>query len=460
MPGGIVPPEDLPGGLVPPDDLPSGEGALTRLARIPRAGVEALGEKAGFPTVGKVAGAFVPDTPAGWGALAGLTAAQAIPVVGQAATVGRFLPAAIRSGTSAVGAMLGSVAGGERDPLEVGKEGAIAAGSNIVGETVGKGLSAGKDYLVKQGKAGINATQKLLTQYGDELAKIIPGIQGQEFTPQRIMDLIVGKEGEKAVSAAYKRGIDALKNTVGKNAFVQDPRATRAVQLLGREVPLGQMTAPIREQGAKVPAHLVVGGEAQPIPLADAIKFSQELGAKARIATGRPEGDILAYDMRQANKELRDAIADTVDKIVPGTGDYYRTLNTNFRRGMTALEIPEGEAKKIFKQGPYGTDIDTATLARVHNMNQAKLKSIDAEELGAATRRGAPLGAGDVERKIPGTGIFFGGPGSLSGRVSEYGLTVPSYAGERGRQLPGPVSGYSIQRLVDEIRRRLANEEE
>ena len=62
------------------------EGTLTKLARMPREAVEKI------PYVGKAAGYVVPDTPGQWGALAGLTAAQAIPVVGQAATAAKLAP--------------------------------------------------------------------------------------------------------------------------------------------------------------------------------------------------------------------------------------------------------------------------------------------------------------------------------------------------------------------------------
>ena len=75
---------------------------------MPREAVEKI------PYVGKAASMVVPDTPGQWGALAGLTAAGAIPGVGEAAAAAKIAPWLFRAGASALGATAGSAAGGEK----------------------------------------------------------------------------------------------------------------------------------------------------------------------------------------------------------------------------------------------------------------------------------------------------------------------------------------------------------
>src|SRR5690242_9252817 len=93
------------------------EGTLTKLARMPKEAV------AKVPYVGKAASYLVPDTPGQWGALAGLIAAGAIPGVGEAAAAAKIAPWLVRAGASALGAIGGSAAGGESNPVELAKEG-------------------------------------------------------------------------------------------------------------------------------------------------------------------------------------------------------------------------------------------------------------------------------------------------------------------------------------------------
>src|SRR6476620_6750555 len=131
------------------------EGALTKLARMPKEAIEKV------PYVGKAASYLVPDTPGQWGALAGLTALGAIPGVGEAAAAAKIAPWIARAGASALGAIGGSAAGGERDPVELAKEGGGAAICQIGGEAAGKALGAAAGYVGRQAKGG---TQKLLDE--------------------------------------------------------------------------------------------------------------------------------------------------------------------------------------------------------------------------------------------------------------------------------------------------------
>src|SRR6476660_7111370 len=143
------------------------EGTLTKLARMPK---EAIAQ---VPYVGKAASYLVPDTPGQWGALAGLTALGAIPGVGEAAAAAKIAPWLARAGASALGGMAGSVAGGERDPVELAKEGAGAAVGQATGEGVGNVIGKAAGYVGRQLKGG---AQKLLDEYGGKLAEIIPGV--------------------------------------------------------------------------------------------------------------------------------------------------------------------------------------------------------------------------------------------------------------------------------------------
>lgn len=420
------------------------EGALTRMARMPKEGVESLGEAAGFPTVGKVAGSLLPDTPAGWGALAGLAGASAIPGVGQAAAVSRLLPPAIRAGGAALGAMTGSAAGGERDPTEIGMEGAKAAGANVVGEAAGRALSPVKNLLQRQFQGLKGGVQGFLDQYGDELMKIIPGLRGEPFTPTRFFDVVAGGKGDDALGAAYQAGIDNIKKLVGKGARLQSPEIT---DILSRYLP---EKYGMQAGGRKLAASSVTGG--LPITIDDAIKGAQEIGARARLAAAKPEGAILGRDMAQANTALRNAIADNLEQMSPGLGEYYKSMNTAFRRGSHVLGIVKDEQDKIFPQGTTGAAVDVPALSRAHNMRLAELRDIGAEDLAAATRRGAPPGAGDVPMKVPGAGIFFGNVQGVRGRVSQPGLRFPLYAGESGQQISPFLSGATGQRILDLIR--------
>ncbi len=430
------------------------EGTLTKFARMPREAVEKI------PYVGKAASYVVPDTPGQWGALAGLTAAQAIPGVGQVAAAAKVAPWALRAGASALGAMGGSVAGGERDPVEVAKEAGGAAAGQMLGEGVGKAIGAGAGYVGRQIKG---ATTKLLDEYGSKLAEIIPSVGGKKFTPTRFFDVVMGGKGDKALGDAYQAGINDIKNKVGPNAFLQDPKITG---IINKYLPKAEYNANIQTitqnitgQGATAPAHLVFGGQnaGQPISVENAIKAAQEIGARARLAGAKPEGAILGREMRQANVELRQAIADKLNEAAPGAGDTYHAINDAFRKGVTTLDIIKQNAEDIFQQGTTGPKINAAALARAHNMAAAELEKAGASELGAAARRGAPIGAGDVKVKIPGTGLFFGGSG-VRGRLSESPIGIPAFAGAASPEISpfvsGPLGQMTLSKALEELKKR------
>ncbi len=447
------------GGDVFDQVAPKEEGTLTKLARMPREAVEKV------PYVGKAASMLVPDTPGQWGALAGLTAAGAIPGVAEVAGAAKIAPWLFRAGASALGATAGSVAGGERDPVEVAKEAGGAAAGQMLGEG-GKAIGAGAGYVGRQLKGG---AQKLLDEYGSKLAEIIPGVGGQKFTPTRFMDVVTGGKGDKALEEAYQAGINEIQSKVGPNAFLQDPTISG---IINKYLPksdyasnIQTITKNITGQGATAPAHLVFGGQTsgQPISVENAIKAAQELGARARIAAKAPEGGILGRDLTQANRELRQAIADNLDKAAPGTGDIYHQLNDSFRKGKTTLEMIQKNAEDIFKQGSTSPKIDTGALARVHNMAAAELEKVGADELGSAARRGAPLGAGDTKSKIPGTGLFFGGSG-VRGRLSESPIGISNYAGQPSAgsaaspYVSGPIGQMTINRLIEALKQLEQNQ--
>lgn len=454
-----------PGGLplvTPPgtsrytfEDAPKEEGTLTKLARMPREAVEKV------PYVGKAASYLVPDTPGQWGALAGLTAAGAIPGVAEVAGAAKIAPWLFRAGASALGATAGSVAGGERDPVEVAKEAGGAAAGQMLGEGVGKAIGAGAGYVGRQLKGGAH---KLLDEYGSKLAEIIPGVGGQKFTPTRFFDVVMGGKGQTALDDAYKAGVEEIKSKVGPNAFLQDPTISG---IINKYLPksdynsnISTITQNITGQGATAPAHLVFGGKTsgQPISVDNAIAAAQEIGARARILSKSQEGKILGREMRQANAEIRQAIADKLDEAAAGAGDIYHQLNDSFRKGITTLDVLKQNAKDIFQQGSTGPKIDTGALARVHNMAAAELERAGADELGSAARRGAPLGAGDTKLKIPGTGLFFGGSG-IRGRLSESGIGIPNYAGQPNAgsaaspYVSGPIGQITINRLIEELKK-------
>lgn len=428
------------------------EGTLTKLARMPKEAVSQI------PYVGKAASFLVPETPGQWGALAGLAATSAIPGLGQLGLAGRV-------GASALGAMGGSVAGGQTEPTEIAKEGATAAAGQALGEGAGKALGAGAGYVGRQLKGG---TQKLLDEYGSKLAALIPNIGGQKFTPTRFFDVVMGGKGDKALSDAYQAGVSDIQKQVGPNAFLQNPTITGIIKkyLPNAEYSsnLSVITEPLRNRGATAPAHLVLdagtnasGGfsQSQPITVENAMKAAQEIAARARLAAAKPEGAILGREMRQANIELRNAIADELNNTAPGTGDTYKAINDAFRRGITTLDVLKDNADKIFQQSATKPVINTGALARAHNMAAAELERAGAGELGAAARRGADIGAGDVSMKIPGTGIFFGGSG-VRGRLSEGGLSIPSYAGQPAGSpvspyVSGTIGQMTINRLIDEL---------
>jgi len=430
------------------------ESGLKRFARMPSEAIQKGGEAIGLPTVGKVASSLVPDTPAGWGALAGLAGASALtgglgPVAGLAA----------RAGGSALGAMTGSAAGGETDPAEIGKEGLINAATSAAGEGFGKAIGAGKNFLARQAAGAKGGIQAYLDKYGAELAKIIPGIQGEQFTPSRFFDVVTGGKGDEALGAAYNAGVKNITKLLGKDAVIADPEVT---SILNKYFPQKYGGIP---DYSSLPMALRPKAEFglanKPISVGDAINAAQELGARASIASKAPEGGILGREMRQANQQLREAIANAIDQKVPGLGDYYKSLNTAFRRGKTVMEPLQDSSQKIFQQGTTGPNINTAELARAHNDALAALRGIDAEDLATVSRRGALPGGGDVSMKIPGTGLFFGGPGELRGRLSEPRLSVPLYAGQQGTGLniPPGVSALTAQRIMDMIR-RYSNQEE
>ncbi len=435
------------------------EGTLTKLARMPREAVEKI------PYVGKAASMVVPDTPGQWGALAGLTAAGAIPGVAEVAAGAKIAPWLFRAGASALGATAGSAAGGET-PMGIAKEAGGAAAGQMLGEGVGKAIGAGAGYVGRQLKGGAT---KLLDEYGAKLGQIIPGITGQKFTPTRFFDVVMGGKGDKALGDAYQAGINDIKNQVGPNAFLQDPTISG---IINKYLPkadyasnIGTITQNITGQGATAPAHLVLGGQTSgnPISLENAIKAAQEIGARARLAAAKPEGAILGREMRQANVELRQAIADKLNDIAPGAGDIYHQLNDSFRKGVTTLEMIKENADKIFQQGSTGPKINAGELARAHNMAAAEMEKVGADELGAAARRGAPIGGGDTKTKIPGSGLFFGGSG-MRGRVSEGPIGIPNYAGQPGAgsaaspYVSGPIGQMTINRLIEALKQLEQNQ--
>ncbi len=441
------------------EDAPKEEGTLTKLARMPREAVEKI------PYVGKAASMVVPDTPGQWGALAGLTAAGAIPGVAEVAAGAKIAPWLFRAGASALGATAGSAAGGET-PGGIAKEAGGAAAGQMLGEGVGKAIGAGAGYVGRQLKGGAT---KLLDEYGSKLAEIIPGIGGQKFTPTRFFDVVMGGKGDKALGDAYQAGIDEIKNKVGPNAFLQDPKITG---IINKYLPkadyaanLGTMTQNITGQGATAPAHLVLGGATSgtPISIDNAIKAAQEIGARARLAAAKPEGAILGREMRQANTELRQAIADQLNQTAPGTGDIYHKINDSFRKGTITLDMIKKNGKDIFQQGSTGPKINAEALARAHNMAAAEMENVGAGELGSAARRGAPIGGGDVQKEIPGTSWFFGDSG-IRGRVSSQGLSVPAYAGQPGAgsaaspYVSGPIGQMTINRLIEALKQLEQNQ--
>jgi len=435
---------------------PQNEGTLTKLARMPK---EAIAK---VPYVGKAASYLVPDTPGQWGALAGLTAAGAIPGVGEAAAAAKIAPWALRAGASALGAMGGSVAGGETQPLEVAKEGAGAAVGQMGGEAAGNVIGKAAGYVGRQMKGGV---QKLLDEYGGKLAEIIPGVGGQKFTPTRFFDVVMGGKGDKALTDAYQAGINDIKDKVGPNAFLQNPTITGIINKYLPKSDYGSDIGIIGRTGATAPAHLVLGGETSgnPISIDDAIKAAQEIGARARLAAAKPEGAILGRDMTQANSQLRQAIADELNNTSPGTGDIYRQINDAFKKGVTTLGVLKDNADKIFQQGATKPKINTGALARVHNMAAEQLQKVGADELGAPSRRGADIGAGDVAMKIPGTGIIFGGSG-IRGRLSEGGIPLPNYAGQPSAGsaaspfVSGPIGQITLNRLIEELKKLQRNQ--
>ncbi len=435
------------------------EGTLTKLAKMPRAAVEKI------PYVGKAAGYAIPDTPGQWGALAGLTAASAIPGVGEAAAAAKIAPWLFRAGASALGATAGSAAGGET-PMGIAAEAGQAAGGQMLGEGVGKAIGAGAGYVGRQLKGG---AQKLLDEYGSKLAEIIPGVGGQKFTPTRFFDVVMGGKGDKALGDAYQAGIDEITSKVGPNAFLQDPTITG---IINKYLPkadyasnIGTMTQNITGQGATAPAHLILGGQTSgnPISIDNAIKAAQEIGARARLAAAKPEGAILGREMRQANTELRQAIADQLNQAAPGAGDIYHKINDSFRKGATTLDMIKQNAEDIFQQGSTGPKINAGALARAHNMAAAEMEKVGADELGSAARRGAPIGGGDTKTKIPGTGLFFGGSG-LRGRVSESPIGIPNYAGQPNAgsaaspYVSGPIGQMTINRLIEALKQLEQNQ--
>ncbi|MES2367377.1 MAG: hypothetical protein V4563_15985, partial [Pseudomonadota bacterium] len=385
----------------------------------------------------------------------GLTAASAIPGVAEVAAGAKIAPWLFRAGASALGATAGSAAGGET-PMGIAGEAGGAALGQAGGEGVGKAIGAGAGYVGRQLKGG---AQKLLDEYGGKLAEIIPGVGGQKFTPTRFFDVVMGGKGDKALGDAYQAGIDEIKNKVGPNAFLQDPTITG---IINKYLPkanyasnLGTMTQNITGQGATAPAHLILGGQTSgnPISIENAIKAAQEIGARARLAAAKPEGAILGREMRQANTELRQAIADQLNQAAPGTGDIYHQLNDSFRKGATTLDMIKQNAEDIFQQGSTGPKINAGALARAHNMAAAEMEKAGAGELGAAARRGAPIGAGDVAKEIPSTSWFFGDSGPMHGRLTPRGLSVPAYAGQPGAgsaaspYVSGPIGQMTINRL-------------
>lgn len=438
------------------------EGTLTKLARMPK---EAIAQ---VPYVGKAASYLVPDTPGQWGALAGLTAAGAIPGVGEAAAAAKIAPWLARAGASALGAIGGSVAGGERDPVELAKEGAGAAVGQAAGEGVGNVVGKAAGYVGRQLKGG---AQKLLDEYGGKLAEIIPGVGGQKFTPTRFFDVVMGGKGDQALSDAYQAGIDNIKQQVGPNAFLQSPTITRIINKYLPKSEYGPDLGIIGRAGGTAPAHLILGGQTtgNAISVEQAIKAAQEIGARARIAAKAPEGGILGRDLSQANNELRQAIEDELNNTAPGAGEIYKQINDAFHKGTTVLETLKGPknatAEKIFQQGATGPKINTGALARAHNMAAAALENdrIGASELGAASRRGADIGAGDVAMKIPGTGLIFGGSG-IRGKLSEGGIPLPNFAGPPTTTNPaspyvsGPIGQITLNRLIEELKKLQQNQ--
>lgn len=423
---------------------------------MPREAVEKI------PYVGKAASYIVPDTPGQWGALAGLTAAQAIPGVGQAAAAAKIAPWLVRAGASALGAMGGSVAGGETAPLEVAKEGAGAAVGQMGGEAAGKAIGGAGGYIGRQIKGG---AQKLLDDYGSKLAELIPGVGGKKFTPTRFFDVVMGGKGDQALSDAYQAGINDIKTKVGPNAFLQNPTITGIINKYLPKSDYGSDIGIIGRTGNTAPAHLVLGGETSgnPISVDDALKAAQELAARARLAAGRPEGAILGRDMTQANSQLRQTIADELNNMSPGAGDTYHSINDAFRKGVSILGVLKDNADKIFQQGATKPKVNTGALARVHNMAAEQLQKVGADELGAASRRGADIGAGDVAMKIPGTGLIFGGSG-IRGRLSEGGIPLPNYAGQptagsaASPFVSGAIGQITLNRLIEELKKLQQNQ--
>jgi len=400
----------------------SGEGFSASLNKFAKMPGEALGQ---IPVVGGALQAVTPSTPAGWGGMAaGLAAAPF--------TAGMSIPAtaAITGGAAALGGTAGALAGGQ-DLGDAATTGAV--------EGAGQALGSGFTGFI--GKQIAGRLSPIISKFGDELMRVIPGVRTNKPTPSWLHQIVQGGEGQAALSRAYEQGADAIENAAGSNAFIQSPIVDDVLRRFRKLLPSASNIAlPAGTRGQ--PAHLAL--QYQPVGVRDAITLAQELGeAASKMAKNDP---VRARVLQNANQDLRSEIAQELENYGQGLGDAYRRINTEYGRGITALNVLKKSADDIFVQSSGSQPkIDEAALARAFNDAGAAMRKWQLGEVAAATRRGGAPGTGATQLRLPAISSYLGTQGLGHARFHR-GLSMTNYPGlpVPGTQAGGGLAGQEL----------------
>lgn len=343
---------------------------LNRAAAAPG---EMLGQ---IPYVGGALQSMTPSTPGQW---AGTITGAALAPLGPLAA----------AGGAGMGALVGSAMGGASSGQAAGDVIGSAAGQYIGQKFIGPAIN----WATKQVKGYFTPVIKDL---GDKIAQFVPTTGERNGT--WLHNLIRGGEGEEALSAQYRAGMQAVKDIAGPDAFVQNPRMTEIIDEFKNFLPTAKrLGTPAGTRGQ--PAGLVYqrtsgGGDA--ISLDQALQINRELQAKARNISPK---DKIAPLIREAANEFRNLLADA---LPPNARLQMQWTNLQYGRGINLIDVLKDKADDIFisSSGKY-PKIDEAGLADAFNSAQGLVNKWQLGEVQKAAIRGGLPGTGATRTQLP-----------------------------------------------------------
>lgn len=387
---------------------------INKLAAAPMAALD--------PYTGGWASTLGPTTPAGWGALAGLSLAA--PFTGGTS----LAPWMVRAGMAGLGAGTGAFMGGAT-PGQALAQGALTAGTQaLLVEPAAKGI--GK-LAEAGGKIASTAVNPYWQRVAGAVGNIIPGVRTDNPNSTWFINVFRGGEGQKAISGAMREGLDSIKSRLPDKFFIQSKVLTDIVtenkrNLISAPEALDLRTGGeiLKKAGLKMPGR-VLESRGQPMTFDMATKLASQLSEYARGLEGS-ERQAANIAVQRFRGELARQLGDQL-------GGEYQGLIRNYWMGKSILEAVAEDGDKIFKQGGK---IDTPALGyAINNKALAKMREIPGgAEFAAATARGAPPGQGDIHHRIPFSAYLFGHT-----RVADPGLqlTIPAGTPGVGSQIAG-----------------------